>query len=182
MREHLGTSTSKQATRTAGIGRNSREITLHNGDLSNHPVGVAMETIANTTWGLVWRSLVLVSSESVPPRRSPLATILVVTSIGTFLEDATSVTATSVIHALALERRSPRVAVPRLHQGMVARLELRSWRQALVILGTPFSVGWGARARRRAPCFSMTEQQQQIPERTKYKLDPPMTNQDPRTG
>jgi hypothetical protein len=91
-----------QSARTCDILRTIKGIQRHTGNLYNHPVGVAMSDIAASAWGYV------AVQGAVDVRIGPSQNIaandyLIVTSTGSFIEDATSVTATTVIHAIALE-------------------------------------------------------------------------------
>jgi hypothetical protein len=91
-----------QSSRSQALTRNVKGIARHNGSLSNHPVGVAMEDIAASAWGRV--AVEGMCDVRIGPSQNIAADdYLVVTSTGSFIEDATSVTATVTIHAIALE-------------------------------------------------------------------------------
>ncbi len=93
-----------QATRsiTAPNKRKVMGIALKPDSIYNHPVGVAMDDIATSKWGYV-------ASEGIVDVRIGITSniaagdYLVGTAGGLFIEDSTSVTATTVIHAVALE-------------------------------------------------------------------------------
>jgi len=93
---------SNQATRSDSVSRPVMGIKLHSGSAVNHPIGVAADDIGVTTWGLV------VNGGPVDVRIGISSNIasgdyLIGTAGGLFIEDATSVTATTLIHAIALE-------------------------------------------------------------------------------
>lgn len=91
-----------QATRSEALTRPVMGIALKADSLYNHPLGVAVDDIGVTSWGLV------ATKGPVDVRIGISSNIaagdyLVGTAGGKFIEDTTSVTATTVIHAMALE-------------------------------------------------------------------------------
>jgi len=91
-----------QSARTCDLTRMIKGVMLSEGGLYNHPRGVALEDIAASAWGRV--AIQGACDVRIGPSQNIAANdYLIVSSAGVWIEDATSVTATTVVHAIALE-------------------------------------------------------------------------------
>jgi hypothetical protein len=91
-----------QAARTSSLTRPVQGIVLAGADLFNHPIGVAKDDIAASAWG----EIAIAGPADVRIGISSNITAndyLITTAGGLLIEDATSVTATTIVHAMALE-------------------------------------------------------------------------------
>lgn len=93
---------SNQATRATAVTRPVMGIALYGGTTANAPVAVALEDIANGSWGYVACAGICDVRVGISSNITA-GDYLIGTAGGTLLEDTTSVTATTIIHARALE-------------------------------------------------------------------------------
>lgn len=91
-----------QSARSTGTTRPVLGIQLHAGSTVNHPIGVAVDDISDGEWGLI-ATKGPVDVRITASQNIAAGDYLVGTAGGVFKEDATSVTAVTVIHAMALE-------------------------------------------------------------------------------
>lgn len=91
-----------QATRSTAVTRPVTGIKLYDGTIENGPIGVAQSDIAASAWGPVCirgpADIRIGISSNITA-----GDFLIGTAGGLAIEDTTSVTATTVIHAMALE-------------------------------------------------------------------------------
>jgi hypothetical protein len=92
-----------QATRTAALTRPTQGIMLYGGTVENAPIGVARDAIADGDWGEVCVGIGPCDVRIGISSNIAANDYLIGTAGGLFIEDSTSVTAVTTIHAMALE-------------------------------------------------------------------------------